>query len=363
MNSNANLSSAQQIPVELGKLKSLNDNLLESWHKLSKFLKDSSTISFPILTTVTFTKDCLSMVLKNEQLVLTPLQTFFKDVTNLFQDKLPDTEYFDLKDVIKKYEQSHDLKTVTSWKSALKQMYFYFQALEKQITEGLSKLEQVKKMFTIPEDCYVVKFTSKNKIKELSLSFSIDCNTEFHRLVEWQQILIRYYTPAYLNSKGTEIGLKSASTLKFAKNNENQLTIPKLLTWKTYILNEQWTDGVHSFTMKIDKFETDATNNWGLIIGFAYPNFSRTDAINGANGMGYIAKTGNKTPPPNEMHSKQFSDASKQGDQITCTVDFKAKTVSISKNGKDLGVAFTDIKGPLLPAVSVAGSEVIVTIV
>ena len=40
------------------------------------------------------------------------------------------------------------------------------------------------------------------------------------------------------------------------------------------------------------------------------------------------------------------------GDRITAVVDINAGTIHFKKNGTDQGVAFSDVKGPLVPGVT-----------
>lgn len=83
---------------------------------------------------------------------------------------------------------------------------------------------------------------------------------------------------------------------------------------------------------------------------------SKKDGIYFNKGCGYIVKSGKRTKR-SEVKSEKYSDPSGEGDEIECTVDFTKATISYKKNGKDLGVAFKDVKGPLIPAVSVVATD------
>lgn len=272
----------------------------------------------------------------------TGLDVFFKDIPNYFNDQLPTRDYFDLHQIIKKYEALNLEKIkdiLLAWKKCLKDVYFYFCELDKMVSQNSGNLEQVefqykfsiflfysnfsgekkvRKMFHFKEDSVMQKFVNRNLVRSLSISFALEGAQEIALLSEWKPLLSKFYrieghpefewkghtsssaapfepsapllTCSSANNNQQELKrdhsqikssidqfpAKSSKKIFFSHNGSSRLTASSTDSWKTFFTNEHFSEGVHSFKVKINKFTPKMDNTWCLIIGFA---FSRDDKV------------------------------------------------------------------------------------
>lgn len=75
----------------------------------------------------------------------------------------------------------------------------------------------------------------------------------------------------------------------------------------------------------------------------------------------YIAGDGGKTSAGRKQ-PQTFHEPYGLHDVISCRLDFTHSTISFAKNGRDMRVAFTDLRGPVRPAVSFTGNGAAVQI-
>lgn len=106
-------------------------------------------------------------------------------------------------------------------------------------------------------------------------------------------------------------------------------------------------------------------NRWQLIVGVAPQNFAVISGgrqwVGAAESWGYIAGTGGKCA--NEPKSVPYGAAYGAGDVIGVQLDFSAGTIEFFKNQISQGIAFENLKGPVVAAVSLtaAGASVMLT--
>lgn len=125
--------------------------------------------------------------------------------------------------------------------------------------------------------------------------------------------------------------------------------------WTTVIARACIWSGKMSFSVKID--EGISSN---LFVGVASPLADQNSYLGSDNyGWGYMADQelyhSNKTIDYGEKYSI--------GDIITVIVDLDRGIVSFGKNGKDFGVAFEQVTGPICPAVSFYNNGQKITII
>ncbi len=103
---------------------------------------------------------------------------------------------------------------------------------------------------------------------------------------------------------------------------------------------------------------------WKVVVGAVPTSFdcsarSYTCVGSGQGGWGYVGGTG-KRYRKTQGDASAYADMYSSGDVIGVLLDFPKATVSFFKNKQDLGVAFTDLVGPVQFAVSLTakGSKV-----
>ena len=115
-----------------------------------------------------------------------------------------------------------------------------------------------------------------------------------------------------------------------------------------------YTEGKHTFGIRV-VHDTPTKNQWRFIVGLVTPQFPLT-WVGAQNSYGYISGSGGKVHQVGS--SIEYGPTwGETGDVILCHVDFDEGTISFTKNGKNLGVAFRNVKGPLYPAVCMTGTK------
>lgn len=116
-------------------------------------------------------------------------------------------------------------------------------------------------------------------------------------------------------------------------------------SWTTIFATEPFVVGRNYWEVRIDKSSTSY-----LFIGIAAKQASATTFLGGDEyGWGYI---GDRAIYHRRNKLRAYGDRFMQGDVIGVTLDMDNGTLSYSKNGLDLGVAFDGLAGELYPAVS-----------
>ena len=121
--------------------------------------------------------------------------------------------------------------------------------------------------------------------------------------------------------------------------------------WEKVMGKAMWYAGVHVFSVILEMNIAATSNSWQIIVGLA----GAQSAFNGhlgsdRNEWGLACYSGQKISDRDQR--EDFATPSKRGDKITARVDLKARTLEFLRNGVSLGVAYTDVRPPVIPAVS-----------
>ena len=95
-----------------------------------------------------------------------------------------------------------------------------------------------------------------------------------------------------------------------------------------------------------------SSNTWQIVVGVTSgPTTSSMQTHLGASARewGMTCLSGQKI---HRNKVEEYSGGFARGDVVGVHVDLNAGTLEFSKNGKMLGFAFTDVKGPLTPCIS-----------
>jgi len=126
-------------------------------------------------------------------------------------------------------------------------------------------------------------------------------------------------------------------------------------TWTAIVGNKTFSSGIQEFEVIMVK-DARSSNTWKSIVGVVPVNFRVSEHawLGSQNSWGYIGGTGGKCHRvgKSEMYGREFG----QGARIRVRMNFPKKTLEFFLNGKSQGVAFTNLVGPLMPAVSLTGT-------
>eukprot|EP00474_Spongospora_subterranea_P004666 CRZ05124.1 hypothetical protein [Spongospora subterranea] len=103
---------------------------------------------------------------------------------------------------------------------------------------------------------------------------------------------------------------------------------------------------------------SSSTNNWRICIGVAPKTFEFNHQklwIGAQESWGYIAGTGGKGY--DSGRTTNYGSKYGKNDRIGVLMDFDNMTLEFFKNGVSQGIAFTQLKGPVYPAVSLTGKH------
>ena len=99
----------------------------------------------------------------------------FKEITNLFNDPLPTTDYFDLNTILMKYtmlQEDRCLPILQQWEKVLTEIRDEFVKIKKAKDDPLA--DKIYSIFGVSKGSSVVYFRQKDQY--VSLSFSISCS-------------------------------------------------------------------------------------------------------------------------------------------------------------------------------------------
>lgn len=122
----------------------------------------------------------------------------------------------------------------------------------------------------------------------------------------------------------------------------------------TYMSNENWSTalGSNGFAYGVNYWEVqiDSACTSYIFIGVARREVNLSSFLGGdEHGWGYI---GDRAVYHRRVKSKVYGEPFATGDVIGVTLDMNKGTLSFSRNGIDLGIAFEGLSGVLYPAVS-----------
>ena len=116
-------------------------------------------------------------------------------------------------------------------------------------------------------------------------------------------------------------------------------------SWSTLLGSQPFSSGKVSWEIRVTHSSTAY-----LFVGVATSEADLNTFLGGcSNGWGFI---GEQALYHNRENVKGYGEAFTAGDFICVSLDFHAGTLSFSRNGKPLGVAFDKICGELFPAVA-----------
>ncbi|CAM9106802.1 unnamed protein product, partial [Hapterophycus canaliculatus] len=131
----------------------------------------------------------------------------------------------------------------------------------------------------------------------------------------------------------------------FVSDNEMSASFRSNETWSTILGTIPFCVGSNSWELHLDKSATSY-----LFIGVATRDADLTTFLGGDDhGWGFI---GDRALYHKRTKAKAYGERFGQGDTVGVNLDMDRRTLSFSKNGQDLGVAFEGLVGNLYPAVS-----------
>jgi len=179
---------------EIDKLKALNNICLSIWERVSQ------TIYSHILKSISFQRSTLYFKYEKTKENLS-LSGYFSGVSNFFNDKLPDEEYFDLSSIIEKYtllSPKRTLPLLQKWNAALENVHVFLGGIEYAVADPnyLNILEYFHIDFQVGTLIPRVKFVPKLKYATgFSFSFSVFDMTD-NKLEEVKQLaetVLKFY--------------------------------------------------------------------------------------------------------------------------------------------------------------------------
>jgi hypothetical protein len=163
---------------------------------------------------------------------------------------------------------------------------------------------------------------------------------------EWIESLEHIALSDELPKKYQARGSKNSSIYKWS-NNKKECVVNS--TGWVGMLGTELKKGKHEFHVKF-KTLISTGNSWMVIVGVAKPNYPLNTYLgHNTQGWGYVA---NGFKNHNSGSGTTYAQTYVQGDVISVYVDLSKKTIGFKKNGKDLGVAFTNVDGPVCLAIT-----------
>jgi hypothetical protein len=127
-------------------------------------------------------------------------------------------------------------------------------------------------------------------------------------------------------------------------------------SWQTCRLDKLFSGGVCEVSFRFEK-SPSTTNSWKASVGLAPVDFfpkGKMQWLGSQNSWAYIAGSGCKCFGSSVANA--YGEKFDEGDVITIIADFTSGKISFNKNGGSQGVAFTNLKDPVYPAVSLTGT-------
>jgi len=130
-------------------------------------------------------------------------------------------------------------------------------------------------------------------------------------------------------------------------------------SWQNLGGSQEFSKGVIEYEVTLTQYDT--ANGHNVLIGFVPSNFSQWsyNSYIGSSttcpGWGFVTGNGYKSSPSTGM--TYYGSACSTGTVIKAKADLKNHTVEFFQNGRSLGVAFSDLYGPIRPAVSMIRNQ------
>lgn len=134
-------------------------------------------------------------------------------------------------------------------------------------------------------------------------------------------------------------------------SNDKNLAIAHHYDWEKVLGNTIWYAGTHSFKVQLELNITVSSNSWQIIIGVASPSTSLIEHLgSGGKEWGLACYSGHKISCGDRR--EEYTGSSKKGDIIEVKLDLSLKKLEFFKEGRSLGIAFSNVTPPVCPAVS-----------
>jgi len=148
------------------------------------------------------------------------------------------------------------------------------------------------------------------------------------------------------SKKGTNITL----------SNENMVASMGTASWQTVIGDIELSSGVHEFEIVLDQYDT--TNSYNVVVGVVPSgtdgSLSNPLGYTGNQGFGFITGNGQKC---NNSYPSYYGTACYQGAVIKTRLDLDNHTIEWFVNDASAGVAYTNVYGPVRPALSLIQNQ------
>lgn len=125
------------------------------------------------------------------------LAPFFPSSLNIFNDTLPSDHYFDLSNIIKKYEMlvpAKAMKFITQWKHALEEVQVVLGDLESVLMDSQSLNEQVRDIFQMPPNVSVQELKETQAGLRGNITLTVTKET-LGSVVAFAQLIALHYDP------------------------------------------------------------------------------------------------------------------------------------------------------------------------
>eukprot|EP01091_Cochliopodium_minus_P005578 TRINITY_DN15484_c0_g1_i1.p1 TRINITY_DN15484_c0_g1~~TRINITY_DN15484_c0_g1_i1.p1 ORF type:complete len:384 (-),score=79.88 TRINITY_DN15484_c0_g1_i1:71-1222(-) len=190
------------------RLLSLNEESLNLWKEIQKSIPNNDNImEYNMLSKVIVRRDVIMLEASLHKYEISPINQYFTNLDNIFNDTLPDKEYFDLSSRIKKYHVLMDeavLPILSEWEKVINNVKEYYLSVQKKISEDTGFIQKVRRLLEIPNDEFsVILEMNENKFEPSVLDFDFQCDSsnEMEKIVNLKNFLYSFYRPIEFRSK------------------------------------------------------------------------------------------------------------------------------------------------------------------
>jgi len=125
--------------------------------------------------------------------------------------------------------------------------------------------------------------------------------------------------------------------------------------WQSIGADIELKSGVHEWEVVLNQYDTN--NSYNVVIGCVPTHFnqwtSSTWIGSSTSAPGWAFVTGNGYKTGTNTGQTYYGSAARQGDTVRTRLDLDKRTIEFFVNNTSQGVAFTDVYGPVRPAISV----------
>lgn len=238
------MDKEQEFNIEIEKLSAINKLNVEIFNRINT-LKKGNDYEYIIIDKISLKNNVISFNFKSKNIKSQSLNQYFQNEDNLFNDKLPSSEYFDLNNIILKYSMLNPKKAldvIIKWKKTLENVQIYLGKIETQITDEQKLTNKILQLFDVNFDpnnnFHVVdkaiqpketnNFLSKFEIEVICNEISYDSIFQIAKLINENFILLQSAS-FDLVEKHPQINLSNNN--KRAQNNTT--------TYNIVLLNEK----------------------------------------------------------------------------------------------------------------------------